>query len=266
VPELPEVERAVQQLRPAMEGARFAGVDVRRRRLRTLLPRRFEARLTGAAVHALRRRGKYLVADLSTGDLLVMHLGMSGSFDVHLNGSVPLTKHDHVVFSMSSGATVVFNDPRRFGSMWVYDARTVARSALAALGPEPLDEAFVADVLAERLRGRKAPLKAALSDQRVVAGLGNIYVTEALHRARLSPRRAAGTLVAATGAAPPSLRRLVQAIRATLRDAIARGPDDDRFRVYDREGRRCPRAGCGGTITRIVQAGRSTFFCPRCQK
>lgn len=265
MPELPEVERAVQQLRPAMEGARFARVVVRRRRLRTLLPRTFEARLEGAVVNALRRRGKYLVGDLSTGDVLVMHLGMSGSFDVQTNGSVTLTKHDHVVFHMSNGAAVVFNDPRRFGSMWLHDARAATTSALAALGPEPLDDGFVAEVLAERLRGRKAPLKAALSDQRVVAGLGNIYVSEALHRARLSPRRASGTLVSRSGMSSPALRSLVHAIRATLLAALS-ADAGDRFRVYDRDGERCPRRGCDGTIRRIVQAGRSTFFCPRCQR
>jgi formamidopyrimidine-DNA glycosylase len=266
VPELPEVERAVRQLRPAMEGARFDRVVVHRRRLRTLLPAHFEARLERAAVKSLRRRGKYLVADLSTGGTLVMHLGMSGSFDVHLEGPAALTKHDHVVFHMSSGATVIFNDPRRFGSMWLYDD-SVAANPTSALGPEPLDEEFGADVLAGTLRGRRAPLKAALSDQRVVAGLGNIYVSEALHRARLSPRRASGTLVTASGAPRPPLRALVRAIRDTLHDALSdRREGEDRFRVYDREGQRCLRRGCPGRIKRIVQAGRSTFFCPSCQR
>lgn len=267
MPELPEVERAVRQLRPAMEGARFEHVVVRRRRLRTLLPASFAARLQGSTVQALRRRGKYLVADLSTGSTLVMHLGMSGSFEVQRGDPLTLTKHDHVVFHMSSGASVVFNDPRRFGSMWLHDVRTQAASPTAALGPEPLDEAFGAELLAAALRRRRAPLKAALSDQRVVAGLGNIYVSEALHRARLSPRRPAATLTSASGAPRPTLRALVRAIRETLHDALADRPEaDDRFRVYDREGERCPRRGCRGTIRRIVQAGRSTFFCPCCQR
>lgn len=263
MPELPEVEQAVRQLRPAMEGHRFDRVVVRRRRLRTLLPARFESRLEGAAVQALRRRGKYLVADLSTGAMLVMHLGMSGSFEVHAGGSAAPTKHDHVIFHMSNGAAVVFNDPRRFGSMWLHDAGS-ASNRTSALGPEPLDETFDADVLAAALRGRRAPLKSALSDQRVIAGLGNIYVSEALHRARLSPRRAAGTLVSLSGAPRPRLRTLVLAIRETLNAALS--DLDDGFRVYDREGARCPRRGCRGTINRIVQAGRSTFFCPVCQR
>ena len=248
-----------------MEGARFERVLVRRRRLRTLLRSSFAARLDGTRVEALRRRGKYLVADLSTGDTLVMHLGMSGSFEVH-RGEVILTKHDHVVFYMSNGATVVFNDPRRFGSMWLHDSRTQT-NPIARLGPEPLDDTFGAEVLAEALRRRRAPLKAALSDQRIVAGLGNIYVSEALHRARLSPRRAAGTLTSPSGAPRRRLHMLVRAIRDTLNDALAeRAEGDDRFRVYDREGERCPRRGCRGRIKRIVQAGRSTFFCPVCQR
>lgn len=266
MPELPEVERAVRELRPAMEGARFERVVVRRRRLRTQLPVRFERRLEGTSVQVLRRRGKYLVADLSSGSALVMHLGMSGSFDVHVEGTVPLTKHDHVVFHMSSGATVVFNDPRRFGSMWLHDGGA-SGNPTTALGPEPLDEAFGAEILARALRGRRAPLKSALSDQRVIAGLGNIYVSEALHRARLSPRRASGTLVTPAGTPKPPLRALVHAIRDTLNDALTdRADGDDRFRVYDRERQKCPRRGCRGTIKRIVQAGRSTFYCPVCQR
>ena len=266
MPELPEVERAVRQLRPAMEGARFDQVVVRRRRLRTQLPARFERRLEGAAVRVLRRRGKYIVADLSNNATLVMHLGMSGSFDVHVEGPLPLTKHDHVVFHMSSGATVVFNDPRRFGSMWLHDDGA-GRNPTLGLGPEPLDEAFGAEILGRALRGRRAPLKSALSDQRVIAGLGNIYVSDALHRARLSPRRASGTLVTPAGTPKPPLRALVRAIRDTLNDALKDQPNgDDRFRVYDRERERCPRRGCRGTIKRIVQAGRSTFYCPTCQR
>lgn len=266
MPELPEVERAVRHLRPAMEGARFERVVVRRRRLRTPLPSSFAARLEGTTVRALRRRGKYLVADLSTGGLLLMHLGMSGSFEVHRDNPVTFTKHDHVVFHMSSGATVVFNDPRRFGSMWLYDDRTQA-GPTAGLGPEPLDDAFGAELLAAALRRRRAPLKAALSDQRVVAGLGNIYVSEALHRARLSPLRPARTLTSASGAPRPTLRTLVRAIRDTLNDALlGRAEEDVRFRAYDREGARCVRRGCRGRIKRVVQAGRSTFFCPSCQR
>ena len=265
MPELPEVEREVRRLRPAMEGARFDRVVVRRRRLRTLLPLRFASQLEGTTVRALRRRGKYIVAELSTGEALVMHLGMSGSFAIHPDPPAPFAKHDHVIFDMSSGRTVVFNDPRRFGSMWLHDHRS--RSPIGALGPEPLDDAFTADVLADAFRRRRAPIKTVLLDQGVVAGLGNIYASEALHRARISPARAADTLVAAAGDPRPELRALVRAIRETLDDALRERPDDeDFFRVYDHEGRRCPRRGCRGRITRIVQAGRSTFFCPACQR
>ena len=266
MPELPEVEREVRRLRPAMEGARFERVVVRRRKLRTRLPARFESRLQGTTVTTLRRRGKYLVGDLSSGATLVMHLGMSGSFEIQRHESAPFDAHDHVIFQMSNGSTVVFNDPRRFGSMWLFDDAVGKGNPVAALGPEPLDEAFVAEVLAERFRGRRAPLKSSLLDQRLVAGLGNIYVSEALHRARLSPTRASGTLVKASGAPEVSLRNLVRAVRDTLQDALTEGWNYGRLRVYDREGERCLRRGCPGTIKRIVQAGRSTFFCPRCQR
>ena len=265
MPELPEVEREVRQLRPAMEGARFNSVVVRRRRLRTLLPLRFASRLEGTTVRALRRRGKYLVADLSSEAMLVMHLGMSGAFGIRSNDVAPFAKHDHVIFHMSSGKTVIFNDPRRFGSMWLLDRRS--NTPIGVLGPEPLDVAFTAEVLATAFWRRRAPIKNALLDQRIVAGLGNIYVSEALHRARLSPKRAADTLVTPSGAPRAALRTLVRAIRQTLNDALVdRSAGDDRFRVYHREGQRCSRRGCGGTIKRIVQAGRSTFFCPRCQR
>ena len=266
MPELPEVEREVRRLRPTMEGARFERIDVRRRKLRTRLPARFESRLQGTTVTALRRRGKYLVADLSSGATLVMHLGMSGSFEVQRHDKAPLTAHDHVIFHMSNGSTIVFNDPRRFGSMWLFDHAAGRGNPTAALGPEPLDDAFAAELLAERFRGRRAPLKSSLSDQRLVAGLGNIYVSEALHRARLSPTRASGTLVTTSGAPQVSLRRLVRAVRDTLHDALTEDWNYDRLRVYDREGERCLRRGCRGTIKRIVQAGRSTFFCPVCQR
>jgi formamidopyrimidine-DNA glycosylase len=223
--------------------------------------------LQGAAVRALRRRGKYLVADLSTGATLVMHLGMSGSFEIQHRGPGPFALHDHVIFHMSNGATVVFNDPRRFGSMWLFDDVDSARNPTFRLGPEPLEETFGAEVLADAFRGRRAPLKATLLDQRLVAGLGNIYVSEALHRARLSPRRASGTLVGTSPVPKPQLRALLRAIRDTLNDALLdRSDGGDRFRVYDREGERCPRRGCRGTIKRIVQSGRSTFFCPLCQR
>ena len=273
MPELPEVEIVRRLLRPAMEGARFVRVRTHRADLRTAFPLDFAARLEGRTVESLERRGKYLLAFLSSGEVLVMHLGMSGWFRVDAPDAspeavrdLPLTPHDHVVFHMSSGAAVVFNDPRRFGFMDLVAPETLKNGrGVGALGPEPLSPAFDAAALARACRGKKTSLKAALSDQRVVAGLGNIYVCEALHRARLLPRRRAST-IATPSAAPRELaHRLVTAIKKVLHGAIARG-DDYRFQVYDREGGRCPRRGCGGTIRRMTQAGRSTFFCPVCQK
>jgi formamidopyrimidine-DNA glycosylase len=264
-----------------MEGARIERVETRRADLRSPFPADFVARLAGQRVMALRRRAKYLLADLESGDTLLMHLGMSGSFRVvkghrdEVHGGVyfdrsRLESHDHVVFTMSSGATVIFNDPRRFGVMTIVapDAQT-SHPALRVLGPEPLARGFNAITLARALEGKKTSLKAALSDQRVVAGLGNIYVCEALHLAGLSPKRRASTLVTSTGAPRPGAARLAEAIRFVLKDAIAkrhRPGGADRFKVYDREGQRCPRRGCPGTIKRIVQTGRSTFFCPVCQR
>ena len=275
-----------------MEGARIERVVARRPDLRFPFPPDFSGRLEGQIVRALTRRAKYLAAELSSGDVLLMHLGMSGSFRVltdegatvpgdfhHVRSAIGL--HDHVIFLMSSGVTVVFNDPRRFGFMKILSPDAFANDpTLRALGPEPLGRAFGGDVLARALKGKKTSLKAALSDQRVVAGLGNIYVCEALHRARLSPKRRASTLATATGAARPAAQDLAQAIQAVLKEAIERAARyrtrgransgsayaEDRFRVYDREGRRCQRRGCSGTIARIVQAGRSTFFCPVCQR
>jgi formamidopyrimidine-DNA glycosylase len=270
MPELPEVESQRRLLRPVMAGARFERVIVRRPTLRYPLGGDFAARLEGQTVRGLSRRAKYLVADLSSGDSLVMHLGMSGWFTVTRSASAALDRHDHVVFEMSSGATVVFNDPRRFGFMKVVSAaeRQTDR-ALAALGPEPLGRGFTAEALARALKGKRVAIKPALVDQAVVAGLGNIYACEALHRARLSPKRKASTLVARGGGPAPLMVRLVEAIKTTLRVAIAgraRRGGSDRFLVYDREGLRCQRHGCHGTIRRIVQAGRSTFFCPVCQR
>jgi formamidopyrimidine-DNA glycosylase len=284
VPELPEVETVRRALQPVMEGARFHKVLARRPDLRVPLPRRFAARLSGETVLRLGRRGKYLVADLSSGETLLMHLGMSGSFRIDLagpgvfhHGRATAGVHDHVVFHMSSGATITFNDPRRFGLMELVstDALQLHR-ALSLLGPEPLEDTFNAARLAEAVRGRKTSLKAALSDQRVIAGLGNIYVCEALHIARLSPLRAASTIATRNGAPREPARRLVDAVRKVLTQALTRraaadgedvdGGDPRTFRVYDREGEPCRRRGCPGTIRRIVQAGRSTFYCPICQR
>jgi len=293
MPELPEVETVRRGLEPAMEGARFAKVEVRRGDLRWPLPRDFARRLHGQTVTGLGRRAKYLLADLSSGDVLLMHLGMSGSFHVFQNaggnklGSYHHERkqhltHDHVVFHMSSGSIVTFNDPRRFGSMKIVArARLDAEPLLARLGPEPLGNAFDAALLAQACRGKKTSLKAALSDQRVVAGLGNIYVCEALHRARLSPKRVAATIADRHGAPNERAEWLVDGIKAVLNEAIKDGGSSLRdhkltdgelgmfqhhFRVYDREGEKCRTPGCRGIIKRMVQNGRSTFYCPVCQK
>jgi formamidopyrimidine-DNA glycosylase len=271
VPELPEVEYARRQLHRAMHGARIDRVLARRPDLRYPLGNDFVCRLERRQVGAVRRRAKYLLVELSSDDVLLIHLGMTGSFRVMRQGrEEQALAHDHVVFEMSSGRAVVFNDPRRFGFMRVLAADEVAgHPALAVLGPEPLERAFTADVLAAALRRRRTTLKAALLDQRVVAGLGNIYACEALHRARLSPARRASTLVDRSGRARPSAVALVEAVKKVLVDAVDnehRMYGEDRFRVYDREGQPCPRRGCGGIIRRMVQAGRSTFYCPVCQR
>ena len=293
MPELPEVETVRRGLQPAMERARFAKVEVNRGDLRWPLPKDFARRLQGRTVTGLGRRAKYLLADLSSGDVLLMHLGMSGSFHVFQEADSKAigryhheraqhAAHDHVVFHMSSGAIVTFNDPRRFGSMkLVARAKLDAEPLLARLGPEPLGNAFDAAMLANACKGKRTSLKAALLDQRVVAGLGNIYVCEALHRARLSPKRIAATIATKTGAPNERAERLVEAIKAVLNAAIKDGGSSlrdhkltdgelgmfqHRFRVYDREGEKCPTPGCRGTIKRIVQNGRSTFYCPVCQK
>ncbi len=292
MPELPEVETVRRGLEPAMEGRRFLKVEVRRGDLRWPLSKDFAQRLKGKTVTGLGRRAKYLLADLSSGDVLVMHLGMSGSFHVFQEDGKQLSRyyhehekhvaHDHVVFYMSSGATVTFNDPRRFGSMKIVARDKLdAEPLLKGLGPEPLGNEFDAGMLAKACHGKKTSLKAALLDQRVVAGLGNIYVCEALHRALLSPKRMASTIASRTGAPNERAERLVAGIKAVLHAAIRDGgsslrdhrlTDGDlgmfqhRFRVYDREGEPCRTPGCRGTVKRIVQNGRSTFYCPTCQK
>src|SRR5262249_43555123 len=262
--------------------------------LRWPLPKDFARRLKGETVTGLGRRAKYLLADLSSGDVLVMHLGMSGSFRVERDGGGAVTPgayyhdrskdlaHDHVVFRMSSGATVRFNDPRRFGSMkLVSRSKLDEEPLLRELGPEPLGNAFDAAMLAKACQGKNTSLKAALLDQTVVAGLGNIYVCEALHRSLLSPKRQAATIATRKGEPNERAEELVDGIKAVLGDAIKAGGSSLRdhrqtsgelgyfqhhFRVYDREGQRCVTPGCPGTVKRIVQSGRSTFYCPTCQK
>jgi formamidopyrimidine-DNA glycosylase len=288
MPELPEVETVRMGLAPAMEGQRFAKVEVRDRRLRWPIAKDFAKRLQGQKVEGLGRRAKYLLADLSSGDVLLMHLGMSGSMRLgkdsapgaYYHEKSKSTAHDHVVFHMGNGAVITFNDPRRFGSMKIVPRTKLEHEPLLRnLGPEPLGNEFDAAMLAKACAGKKTSLKAALSDQRVVAGLGNIYVCEALFRARLSPKRQASTIADRNGGPNARAHALVDAIEAVLHDAIKAGGSSLRdhrradgslgdfqhnFQVYDREGERCPK--CKGRIKRIVQTGRSTFYCPSCQK
>src|SRR5260221_3155974 len=293
MPELPEVETVRRGLQPVMEASTILRAEARRKGLRVPFQKGFVARLEGQVVTGLGRRAKYLMADLASGDVLLMHLGMSGSFRVIENEDkkVPgkfhhprneARAHDHVVFHMSSGAAVVFNDPRRFGYM-----KIIARNALEdepllkGLGPEPLSNEFDAAMLAHACANKKTSLKAALLDQRVVAGLGNIYVCEALYRAQLSPRRLAATLATKKAEPTDHARRLVNSIHSVLNQAIKAGGSsisDHRqtsgelgyfqhsFQVYDREGEKCQTARCGGIVRRFVQNGRSTFWCPKCQK
>ena len=283
MPELPEVETVRRGLLPVLEGHVIARAQVNRPDLRWPFPPDMAARLTGARVVRLGRRSKYLLAELSTGETLIVHLGMSGRILVSgdplgrfVHDHPAALRHDHVVLDIEGGARVTFNDPRRFGAMdLVATDRAGAHWLLAGLGPEPLGNGFSEGYLVARLAGRQMPIKAALLDQRIVAGLGNIYVCEALHRAGISPRRKAGRISAAR------LARLVPAIRGVLSEAIAAGGSSLRdyrhtdgelgyfqhnFRVYGRAGAPCPTPGCGGTIARLVQSGRSSFYCPQCQR
>ena len=270
MPELPEVEAVRRELDPIVRGARISDVVLYRDGLRRPFPATLRDDLAGRTILGLDRRGKYLLATLSSGDVLVMHLGMSGSFRVepHAHHAREPEKHDHVDIRLSSGARVVFNDPRRFGLMDLVRGADIGERL--GLGPEPLSDGFDAGTLAASCMRSRSPLKAILMDQTVVAGLGNIYASEALHRARLSPRRRASTLATPSGHPREGATRLVTAVKGILYDAIRRQTGqpyrDSRSNVYDREGAACPRRNCGGTILRIVQAGRSTFFCPRCQR
>ena len=293
MPELPEVETVRRGLQPAMEGSKIVEAEARRGDLRFPLQKDFVARLKGQTVTGIGRRAKYLLADLASGDVLLMHLGMSGSFRViaRAKKTVPGKfhhprnedrAHDHVVFHMSSGATVIFNDPRRFGSMKIFPRDKIDdEPLLRGLGPEPLGNAFDAKMLARSYANKKTSLKAALLDQRVVAGLGNIYVCEALFRAHLSPRRLAATLATKKGEPTEHAKRLVSAIHAVLNQAIKAGGSSLRdhrqtsgelgsfqhsFQVYGREGKKCETAKCRGVVERFTQNGRSTFWCPKCQK
>jgi len=271
MPELPEVETVRRGLQPAMETRVLAGVVQRRPDLRRALPPRFAERLTGRRVRHVDRRAKYILVHLDDGTVLLIHLGMSGRMTIHAGPPPPPGPHDHVDFVTDAGVTVRYNDARRFGMMDLVDAAGLAaHPLLAALGPEPLGNEFSGAVLAAALAGRRTPIKAALLDQTVVAGIGNIYACEALFRAGISPRRGAHTVSGARA------ERLAATIREVLTAAIAAGGSSLRdyvqtsgelgyfqhsWQVYGREGEKCPWPDCAGTVRRIVQSGRSTFYC-----
>lgn len=296
MPELPEVETVRMGLEPALVGRVIDRVILNRADLRFPFPDRFVKRLTGARVSSLARRAKYLVAHLSTGEALVMHLGMTGRFHVqargdnrpHLLGDYEYEsaagddgKHAHAVFELQGGGRVIYSDPRRFGYMLLIpEVELAEHPALRGLGVEPLSQDLTAAYLAQRAAGRKADLKAFLMDQRNVAGLGNIYVLEALYLAGLKPSRSAATLATRTGKPTPHAERLAETIRQVLTAAVAAGGSTLRdyrqadgstgsfqktFRVYGRAGEPCLTPGCRGTVRRSIQGGRSSFFCPACQ-
>jgi formamidopyrimidine-DNA glycosylase len=290
MPELPEVETIRRGLQSVMEGERIAQVEVRCADLRFSLQEDFAARLEGQTIDGLGRRAKSLLVDLSSGDVLLMHLGMSGSFRIETHATVDRAAghpheariHGNIVFHMASGTIVLFNDPRRSGYMKIVPRAQLEREPLLSmLGPEPLGSAFSPALLAAACAGKKVSLKATLLNQHVVAGLGNIYACEALHRAHLSPKRQASTLALSGGAAAERTKDLVDSIQVVLREGIAVGAsslrDDQKisrelgcfqqsFRIYRREGERCPTEGCDGTVERFVQHGCSTFWCRTCQK
>ena len=283
MPELPEVETVRSGLAPSMEGQVITQADVNRPDLRWPFPENMAQRLTGARVTALRRRSKYVLADLDSGETLIIHLGMSGRMTVsgdplgqfHRDHPAP-EKHDHVVFHMDNGARITFNDPRRFGAMdLAVTAQLDDHWLIKPIGPEPLGNAFDESYLIEKLAGKNTPIKTALLDQRILAGLGNIYVCEVLYRAGINPKRKAGAL------SKSRVATLVPIIRDVLSEAIAAGGSSLRdyrqaggelgyfqhgFQAYDRENHPCQTPDCTGTIARITQSGRSTFYCPQCQR
>lgn len=293
MPELPEVETVRRGLEPALVGARIVAVEQRRPDLRFPFPERFAERLTGHTVTALGRRAKYLLAELSSGEVLVMHLGMTGRFTVEQGAKRlspgdfyqevrPESAHDHVVFHLSNGATVTYNDARRFGLMDLVSRGNLKASRyFAGMGLEPLGAEMCGAAIARLFYLKRTPLKAALLDQRLIAGLGNIYVSEALFRAKLHPEILAGAIATRTGRPTAAAHRLAQTIRDVLVEAVEAGGSTLRdyahtdgsvgdfqhaFRVYDRAGEACVTPGCAGTVTRLVQAGRSSFVCPTCQR
>jgi formamidopyrimidine-DNA glycosylase len=275
MPELPEVETVARGLAVRLEGRRIAKAETRRGDLRWPFPKGFAQRLTGRRVDKVRRRAKYIVAELDDGNALLAHLGMSGRMLLSKGRPAELEPHDHVILETDDGWCLRFNDARRFGMMDLVPlAKLEEHKLLRAVGPEPLGNAFSGPVLAAALKGKKTSIKAAILDQTVVAGVGNIYASEALFRARISPKRLAYTVQGERA------EKLAAGIKSVLEDAIAAGGSSLRdyvqadgelgyfqhqWRVYDKEGQPCPE-GCGGTIRRIVQGGRSTFYCPKCQR
>jgi formamidopyrimidine-DNA glycosylase len=296
MPELPEVETVMRGLSPHLQGRHIIKVETRRPDLRFPLPKDFAARLAGKKIESLSRRAKYILISLQDGLTLLVHLGMTGRFTLldsqkttnlgdfyyaSPSGQAADGPHDHIIFHLENGLRVVYNDPRRFGFMDLISGDLSGHKSLKSLGPEPLGNAFSETSLAQSFYGRKVPLKSALLDQRHVAGLGNIYVCEALFRSGLSPKRMAKTLVTAKGAPKPGLQPLVTSIREVLTEAIraggstisdyqaadgTKGSFQQEFAVYDREGEACKKPGCHGKIHRLVQSGRSTFYCPTCQR
>lgn len=297
MPELPEVETVMRGLAPVLVGRSIAGVELRRAGLRFPFPLRFAARLTGRKILGLQRRAKYILVNLDDGLCLLVHLGMTGRFTVLGENAPPNNlgefyfepgtsnagsgPHDHVVITLENGTRVVYTDHRRFGVMDLFhESEMASHRLLKDIGVEPLGNEFSGEYLARAFNKKSAPLKAALLDQRIIAGLGNIYVSEVLHRTGLSPRRKAGTLVR-KNTHDARLDELVRHVRDVLNEAILAGGStlrdfsgtdgregayQQRFAVYDREGETCQTPGCRGTIRRIVQSGRSTFYCPTCQK
>lgn len=298
MPELPEVETVRRGLAPVMEGARVERLELRRADLRFPFPESFADCLAGQRVVSLGRRAKYLLVDMEDGHVIIMHLGMSGSFRTEEDDDAPRTPgefhharsrleaHDHVIFHMRKGdgtsARIIYNDPRRFGFMLMTKRSELdVHPTFKDMGVEPLGNALNGEELARKLSGKATPLKSALLDQRVVAGLGNIYVCEALWRSGLSPRRKAKTLALKSGKPTERANLLAQTIGEVIAEAIEAGGSSLRdhaqtdgtlgyfqhsFAAYDQEGQPCRKAECGGTIARIVQSGRSTFYCPKCQR
>lgn len=279
MPELPEVETVMRGLVPRLEGRRLARLIQRRADLRVPMPVKFAERVEGRRVRRLERRAKYMLWRLEGGESIVVHLGMSGRMALvpaKEANARPFDAHDHVVFETDDGWQIRFNDARRFGLVLLLsDAEIAGHKLFAGLGPEPLDAAFDGGALAARLKGKRTPIKAALLDQRVLVGVGNIYACEALYQAGISPRRSAHTVgqeraVRLMAAIKDVLSRSIHDGGSTLRDHIQPGGGlgyfQTRFSVYDKEGTICPTPECGRTVRRIVQGGRSTFYCARCQR